>query len=164
MWWNISQNISNNVTLLHFLCSNNLYTKIAIIFRQNKRYFSNDFFYILFQTNNPPENKLKFCNRLQGLKSNFASWEQRRVLVCFLPIFEFKPLNLMILQHTKVIPLLDEVYLPGKRDPFWEQCSHASYTFQALDSPLASPGVGNKEYDVIAKLLNKCPLWALLVL
>jgi hypothetical protein len=24
------------------------------------------------------------------------------------------------------------VYLPGKRDPSWEQCSRAPYTFQAL--------------------------------
>ena len=55
-------------------------------------------------------------------------------MVCFLPIFEYKPLNLMILQHTKVIPLLDVVYLPGKRDPSWEQCSRAPYTFQALVS------------------------------
>ena len=45
----------------------------------------------------------------------------------------------MILQHTKVIPLLYVVYLPGNRDPSWEQCSHAPNTFQALPRSVSRP-------------------------
>ena len=45
---------------------------------------------------------------------------------------KYKSLNITIVQQPKVIPLLDVVYLPGKRDPSWEQCSRAPYIFLTL--------------------------------
>ena len=67
---------------------------------------------------------------MQGLKSSFPSWEQR----CN---FGLLPANLSIqtleyIDLTTVISIKKVVFLPGKINPSWEQCSRAPYTFQAL--------------------------------
>jgi hypothetical protein len=56
-------------------------------------------------------------HEIRALKVVLHPGSSARFLVCFLPIFEYKLLNLMILQQTKLILLLDVVFLPGKRDP-----------------------------------------------
>jgi hypothetical protein len=47
------------------------------------------------------------------MKSSFSSWEQRRKFGLLPAKFKYKALNRMILQQTKIIPLLDMVYLLG---------------------------------------------------